>query len=59
LPIEFRLQDYREINEKFDHIISIGMFEHVDYKNYKNFMLIVANNLKDDGLFYPYYWKQC
>lgn len=51
LPIEFRLQDYRSINEKFDHIISIGMFEHVGYKNYKKYMQIVHKNLKDDGLF--------
>jgi len=51
LPIEFKLQDYRKINEKFDHIVSIGMFEHVGYKNYKTYMKIVEKNLKDDGLF--------
>ncbi len=27
--IEFRLQDYREIDERFDKIVSVGMFEHV------------------------------
>ncbi|MBI4651850.1 cyclopropane fatty acyl phospholipid synthase [Candidatus Desantisbacteria bacterium] len=51
LPIEIRLQDYRDINDKFDHIISIGMFEHVGYKNYHNFMRIINNCLKDTGLF--------
>lgn len=51
LPIEFRLQDYRDINEKFDHIVSIGMFEHVGYKNYRTYMKVVEKNLKDDGLF--------
>ncbi len=51
LPIEFRLQDYRDVDEKFDHIISIGMFEHVGYKNYKTFMKTVYKNLKDKGLF--------
>ena len=51
LPIEFRLQDYRKINEKFDYIISIGMFEHVGYKNYKRYMRVAHKNLKDDGLF--------
>ena len=51
LPIEIRLQDYRDINEKFDHIISIGMFEHVGPKNYKTFMKIVSKNLKPNGLF--------
>lgn len=51
LPIDIRLADYRELNDKFDHIISIGMFEHVGYKNYGEFMAIVQRCLKDDGLF--------
>jgi len=51
LPVEIRLQDYRELNEKFDHIVSIGMFEHVGYKNYRIYMKKVANLLDDDGLF--------
>ena len=49
--VEFRLQDYRDVNEKFDHIISLGMFEHVGYKQYREYMEIVHRNLKDDGLF--------
>jgi cyclopropane-fatty-acyl-phospholipid synthase len=51
LPVEIRLQDYRDINETFDHIVSVGMFEHVGYKNYKTFMKCVHKSLKDDGLF--------
>jgi len=51
LPIEFRLQDYREINEQFDHIVSVGMFEHVGRKNHRIYMETVARCLKDDGLF--------
>jgi len=51
LPIEIRLQDYREINEKFDHIVSLGMFEHVGYKNYREYMKVVHRCLKDGGLF--------
>jgi len=51
LPVEIRLQDYRDLNEKFDHIISLGMFEHVGYKNYRQYMKIVHNCLKDNGLF--------
>ncbi|MEA3588962.1 cyclopropane fatty acyl phospholipid synthase [Pseudidiomarina sp. 1APP75-27a] len=51
LPIEFRLQDYREINEHFDAVVSIGMFEHVGQKNYDSFMEVAARSLKDDGLF--------
>lgn len=27
LPVEFRLQDYRDIDEPFDHVVSVGMFE--------------------------------
>jgi len=51
LPVETRLQDYREILGEFDHVVSSGMFEHVGYKNYRNFMQIVNRVLKDDGLF--------
>ena len=51
LPVEIRLQDYRDIDESFDHIVSLGMFEHVGYKNYKIYMKCVHKCLKDDGLF--------
>lgn len=51
LPVETRLQDYRDINEKFDHIVSLGMFEHVGRKNYREYMEIIHQSLKDDGLF--------
>jgi cyclopropane-fatty-acyl-phospholipid synthase len=51
LPVQIRMQDYRDLNEKFDRIVSIGMFEHVGPKNYAVFMNTVYRNLKDDGLF--------
>lgn len=51
LPIEVRLQDYRDVNEKFDHVISLGMVEHVGAKNLRNYMKVAARCLKDDGLF--------
>ena len=52
LPVELRYQDYRDIkNEKFDHIVSLGMFEHVGYKNYRTYMEIARRVLKDSGLF--------
>jgi len=51
LPAEFRLQDYRELREPFDHIVSIGMFEHVGYKNYREFMKVAGRCLKPRGLF--------
>lgn len=50
-PVATRLQDYRDINEKFDHIVSLGMFEHVGCKNYRTFMKVVHKALNDDGLF--------
>jgi len=51
LPVEIRLQDYREVKEKFDHVISLGMFEHVGCKNYREYMEVVHRCLKDNGLF--------
>lgn len=52
LPIKFLLQDYRTFTgEQFDRVVSIGMFEHVGYKNYSVFMQQAESWLKDDGLF--------
>ncbi len=51
LPVEFRLEDYRNLNEKFDKIVSIGMIEHVGVKNYPTYMRVTKRCLKDDGLF--------
>jgi len=50
-PVEIRLQDYRDVNEKFDHIVSLGMIEHVGSKNYKTYIEVAHRCLKDDGLF--------
>jgi cyclopropane-fatty-acyl-phospholipid synthase len=52
LPVEIRLEDYRDVRESFDRIVSLGMFEHVGFKNYKKFMQTVRRCLKPDGLFY-------
>jgi len=49
--VEIRLVDYRKINEKFDAIYSIGMFEAVGYKNYKTFFKTVNKCLNKDGSF--------
>ena len=51
LPVEIRLQDYRDVNEKFDAILSLGMFEHVGPKNYRTYMQKVSDCLEDNGLF--------
>lgn len=51
LPIEIRLQDYRAVHEQFDQVVSIGMFEHVGWKNYRRYMKTVRRCLTDSGLF--------
>lgn len=51
LPVEIRLQDYRDINEKFDRIVSVGQMEHVGLKNYRKYFEIMHRSLNDDGLF--------
>lgn len=51
LPVEIRLADYRTLQEPFDAIVSLGMFEHVGYKNYDDYMKVAHRCLKDDGLF--------
>lgn len=51
LPVEIRLQDYRDVRDTFDHVVSVGMVEHVGYRNHRTFMQTAARCLKDDGLF--------
>lgn len=51
LDVEIRLQDYRDLNDTFDRIVSLGMFEHVGLKNYRIYLETVAKNLTPDGLF--------
>jgi cyclopropane-fatty-acyl-phospholipid synthase len=54
LSVEFYLQDYRELPKrglKFDRIVSLGMFEHVGYKNYKTYMEVASTVLEEDGFF--------
>ena len=48
--VQFKLADYRDLNEKFDRIISVGMFEHVGRKFYKTFFMQLNKLLNDDGL---------
>lgn len=51
LDVKIEFRDYRDLTERFDRIVSIGMFEHVGFKNYKTFMKVVARCLETDGLF--------
>lgn len=50
-PVQIMLQDYRDLNEEFDRIVSVGMFEHVGPKNYRTYFSVVNRCLKKDGLF--------
>lgn len=50
LDVAIELQDYRKLDETFDRIVSIGMFEHVGFRNYRTFMKVAARCLKTDGL---------
>ncbi len=51
LDLKVELMDYHEIEGQFDHVVSLGMFEHVGYKNYRAYFDKVSQLLKDDGLF--------
>jgi cyclopropane-fatty-acyl-phospholipid synthase len=51
LPVEIRLQDYRNVHQTFDHIVSLGMFEHVGQKNHRTYLQVVHRCLKEGGLF--------
>ncbi|SDO35845.1 cyclopropane fatty acyl phospholipid synthase [Desulforhopalus singaporensis] len=50
LPVSIELRDYRNIEGTFDRIVSIGMFEHVGYKNYRTFMECQQQLLAPEGL---------
>ncbi|WP_375791550.1 cyclopropane fatty acyl phospholipid synthase [Microbulbifer hydrolyticus] len=49
LPITVHLRDYRSLDEPFDRIASVGMFEHVGRKNHRTFMQVARRCLKDNG----------
>ena len=48
--VTFKLIDYRELNEKFDRIVSVGMFEHVGRKFYKKFFKQIEKLLNNNGV---------
>lgn len=48
--VEFRKQDYRDVEGTFDRIISVGMFEHVGAPNYQTYFDAIARLLKEDGV---------
>lgn len=50
LPVEIRIQDYRDLDEKFDRIAAVAVMEHIGYRNYRTLMESIAKNLTDDGI---------
>ncbi|WP_035341283.1 MULTISPECIES: cyclopropane fatty acyl phospholipid synthase [Dickeya] len=51
LDVSILLQDYRDMHQPFDRIVSVGMFEHVGPKNYDTYFQAIRRNLKPNGLF--------
>jgi cyclopropane-fatty-acyl-phospholipid synthase len=48
--VNFELCDYRNLEDKFDRIVSVGMFEHVGAAHYRSFFQQVNRLLTDDGV---------
>ena len=48
--VHFKFQDYRDVTEKFDRVVSIGMFEHVGRKQFQTYFDKVHDSLNDDGV---------
>ncbi len=51
LPVKILLQDYRSLGGRFDRIYSLGMFEHVGFRNYRTYFATVRRLLQPQGLF--------
>ncbi|HET9783947.1 MAG TPA: cyclopropane fatty acyl phospholipid synthase [Terriglobales bacterium] len=52
LPVELRIEDYRRVHEHYDRVVSLGMFEHVGYKNYRRYFATARRCLSAEGRFY-------
>ena len=50
LDVAIELKDYRDLEGRFDRIVSIGMMEHVGSKNYRTYMQVLHRSLKPGGL---------
>jgi cyclopropane-fatty-acyl-phospholipid synthase len=51
LDVEIQLRDYREVTGRFDRVVSVGMVEHVGYRNYRTYMRTAVRSLGENGLF--------
>jgi len=50
VPVNIEIEDYRQVEGKYDRVLSIGFFEHVGVKNYPTYMEVVDRTLKDEGI---------
>jgi cyclopropane-fatty-acyl-phospholipid synthase len=48
--VKFLLRDYREESDRYDRVVSVGMFEHVGSRHYREFFRKLSSLLKDDGV---------
>ena len=48
--VHFELRDYRDISERFDRVVSVGMFEHVGLNHYQTYFNKCARLMKPDGV---------
>jgi cyclopropane-fatty-acyl-phospholipid synthase len=48
--VKFLLEDYRHLEQKFDRIVSVGMFEHVGVGHFKEYFVKLNSLLRDDGV---------
>jgi cyclopropane-fatty-acyl-phospholipid synthase len=48
--VKFELKDYRLLDETFDRIVSVGMFEHVGIRHYDEFFAKCRELLKPEGV---------
>jgi len=49
LPVELQLCDYRDFHGQFDHVVSLGMMEHVGYHNYRTYARMLHRCLRPGG----------
>lgn len=48
--VDIRLEDYRNVRQRYDRIVSVGMFEHVGIGHYREYFETVRDLLEEDGI---------
>jgi len=48
--VTFELRDYRDVDDRFDRIVSVGMFEHVGVQHYDEFFGHLNDLMPDHGI---------